>query len=284
MSKFLGNRRIRTFLIFGLVGLRAMAQLPEDTEWNKYNSTYRTPEPFLFSVTTLTREDLKWSVHYSGSYGERVESPFGYEGVSQQIAVKGYLGKQFTVYANAGMGIPHDGKITSMQQVEVIHDFICGEKYKGLRLGIGLGVSNDFSNAKSLLSRVTASYNVSRLKASGNVLFEHTFLDNRDAVDVIMNLGLQYCLIGNLYGGIETVGQDLEGFWDKEEAEGGARLLVGPSLNLAPKRSRFSFSLCGGPVIQATTSQITNQYAIRELPTQSGFILMGRVIYNLSDI
>jgi hypothetical protein len=53
----------------------------------------RTPDPFLFSMTTLTQEDLKWSLNYLSSYGERVDGPFGYDGISQQIGIKGYLGK-----------------------------------------------------------------------------------------------------------------------------------------------------------------------------------------------
>lgn len=276
------NRRTLVILLYGMMCVTAMAQLPSDSEWKSL--TYRTPEPFLFSMTTLTPEDQKWSMHYAGSYGDKVEGPFGYEGVSQQIALKGYLGNKFTVYANAGLGIPSGGKITGAEQVEVLRDFISGEKYKGLRVGIGLGMSNDFSNAKSILGRVAASYDVSRLKASGNVLFEHTFLENRDAVDVIMNFGLQYRLSDNLYGGFETVAQDLEGFWEKDEAEGGAKLLIGPSLNMTPKRSKFSFSLCGGPVIKATNSTVENPYAIRQLPVQSGFIVMGSVIFNLSEI
>ena len=68
--------------------------------------------PFLFSKTTLTPEDLKWSMDYSTSYGERVSGPFGNEGVGQQVGVKGYLGKQFTLYAHAGFAITSDNKVT----------------------------------------------------------------------------------------------------------------------------------------------------------------------------
>ena len=36
----------------------------------------------------------------------------------------------------------------------------------------------------------------------------------------------------------EVIGEDLEGFWEAEGAEGGARLLVGPSIRLAPGPGR----------------------------------------------
>jgi hypothetical protein len=60
--------------------------------------------------------------------------------------------------------------------------------------------------------------------------------------------------------------------------------LIGPSLSMTPKKSKLSFSFCCGPEIHATHSTITNPYAIRELPAQSGFVIMASVIYKLSSI
>jgi hypothetical protein len=36
-----------------------------------------------------------------------------------------------------------------------------------------------------------------------------------------------------VYVGVEMIGEDLEGFWEPNEAEGGARLLIGPSMRVA---------------------------------------------------
>ncbi len=273
------NKKFLAFLVTGILGITVTAQNRDE---NNIFDTRRTPEPFLFSVTTLTPEDLKWSLDYSGNYGERVAMPFGYNGISQQFAVKGYLGKQFTLYANVSMGFHGQDNIASAQQAEIIRNFLGGKKNLGFRVGAGVGVRKDFSNVKSLLSRLTFSYDASRWKAGGNLLFEKALASNRDAVDVITSLGVHYRLINNFYGGFEAVGEDLEGFWDTEEAEGGAKLLIGPSLNLAPRKSRLSFSLSGGPVIYATQNQLTNPEAMRELPSQSGLMLRARVIFNLS--
>ena len=274
------NKLFLSLLISLLIGLTAMAQISEE---NNLYAAKRTPEPFLFSVTTLTPEDLKWSLDYSASYGERVNGPFGYDGIGQQFALKGYLGKRYTLYANAALGFPREDNVSSAQQVEVIHDFIGGKKNLGLRFGVGMGVSRDYINVKSLLSRVTVSYDAPRWKAGGNILFEKAFAANRDNIDVITSIGFHYRLSGNLYGGFETVGEDLEGFWDEEEAEGGAKLLVGPSLNMTTNNSRMSFSVSGGPVFYATRNQVTNPEALRELPSQPGLTLRARVIFNLSQ-
>ncbi len=243
----------------------------------------RSAEPFLFSTTTLTPEDLKWSLDYSSSYGEKVTGPFGQEGVGQQVGVKGYLGKQFTVYAHAAVGNTFSSKVSSAQQVEVIRDFIGGKKIGGLRVGLGLGMRRDYSSTNSILSRATIAYDATRWKTGGNILFEKAIAANRDKIDIISSIGFHYRLKGKFYGGLEAVGEDLEGLWDAEEAEGGAKILIGPSLNMTTKNNRLSFALSGGPVFYATSNPITNNQALRELPNQSGLSLRARVIFNLSN-
>jgi hypothetical protein len=88
--------------------------------------------------------------------------------------------------------------------------------------------------------------------------------------------------LNSLYVGFEALGEDLEGFWEKEEAEGGAKVLVGPSVNLLPNNSRFSFSFSGGPVLYATKSDLSNPNAIRDLPYESGLAVRAMVLFNLS--
>lgn len=275
------NKRITIFFILAVFGLTSTAQNQDDTN---IPTTKGTPESFLFSVSTLTPADIKWSFDYSGSYGERVSGPFGFEGISQQLGIKGYLGNRFTLYANAALGFSGDNNVSSAQRAEVIRNFLGGKKAQGFRLGAGLGVGKDFSNVFSMLSRITLAYKSSRWKTGGNIIFEKAMASNRDAIDVITSLGLHYRLIGEFYGGLEAVGEDLEGFWDEEEAEGGAKLLAGPSFSLTPKKSRLSFSLSGGPVFYATRNQQVNPDAIRELPSQSGLMVRARVIFNLSEV
>ena len=267
------------FLAFILFALFAKGQKPEQ---ELFSVSPRTSEPFLYSVTSLTAQDLHWSFDYSGSYGENVSDAFGYEGVSQQFAVKGYLGKQFTVYANAALGFSGQNEVASAQQIEVLHNFIGGKKATGIALGWGVGARRDFTSVMSILSRGTLSFNTNRWRTNGNMLLEKALASNRDAIDVIFSAGVHYNFAPGFYGGVEAIGEDLEGFWDKEEAEGGAKLLVGPSLNLVPKKSKFSFSISGGPAFYATQNQITNPDAIRELPHGSGLMIKARVVFNLS--
>ena len=265
--------------IFFLIINQTFAQIPEKSELISFK---RTPEPFLFSTTTLTPGDLRWSLDYSTSYGERVSEPFGSVGLGQQFGVKGYLGSRFTLVAHAAFGYAHEKDVTSAQQVEIIRDLVGGNKQQGLRFGLGLGAGRDFSNVTTILSRFTVSYDANRWNTGGNILLEKSFAGYRDKIDVITSFGFHYRFAGNFYGGFETVGEDLEGFWDKEEAEGGAKLLVGPSLNMITNHSRLSFSISGGPVFYATRNEAVNLDPLRELPSQPGLTLRAKISYNLS--
>ena len=273
------TKRTLLLLLSLIFGFESIAQIKDK---DALFLAPRTPEPFLFSKTTLTSSDIPWSIDYSTSYGERVSGQFGFDGVGQQLGLKGYLGKKFTLYGQAAFGFDHDHNVTSAQQAEVIRDFLGGTNVQGFKVGVGVGMSRDFSSVVSLLSRVTVSYDDMNWKAGGNLLLQKSFSANRDAVDIVSSIGFQHRLLGSLYGGFEAVGEDLEGFWDPEEAEGGAKLLVGPSLNMTTKDSKMAFSISGGPVFYATQNQASNPDAIRDLPSQNGLTLRAKVIFNLS--
>jgi len=236
------------------------------------------PQPFLFTINALNPAAHSWSLNYNGGYGQRAVTPLGYNGVDQNIGVKGYLGAKFTFMASMGIGFGTNGDVKSLQQIEALRDFIGGNTSSGFRLGAGLGFRREFNNDKVALSRVTAAYENINWRFGANVRFEKAFDKDRDGVDVISSIGIHRQVSGAFFAGIEAVGQDLEGFWETDEAEGGTRLLVGPSLNFVPASSRFSFTLCGGPIIYATHSAPAyNEFAVRELPTSTGFTMKFNV-------
>ncbi|MGI4019945.1 MAG: hypothetical protein ACRYFA_00420 [Janthinobacterium lividum] len=255
-------------------------QIPQNT---KIPATVNNVQPFLFSVNTLTAAAPAWGLQYSGSYGETALAPFGYNGVDQQLAVKGYLGNRFTLYANAALGFARsDGGVTSAQQAEVLRDVIGGKQLFGPRIGLGFGVSRDFTNVKSIFSRITASFDAASWRFGGNMRFEKAFDRNRDNIDLISSAGFHHRIYKQFFGGVEAVGEDLEGFWEADEAEGGAKLLVGPSINLMPQGSRFSFSLCGGPIFYATKSSVIPSEAVRDLAaSRNGYTVRAQVAFNL---
>ena len=242
------------------------------------NAAMDQPQPFLFTINTLNPAARGWSLNYAGGYGQRTVTPLGYDGVDQNIGFKGYLGAKFTLLASMGIGFGANGDVRSLQQAEVLRDFIGGNTPVGLRIGASLGFRREFNNDKIALSRITAAYENMDWRFGANVRFEKAFDKERDDIDIISSIGIHRQISGEFFGGIEAVGQDLEGFWEADEAEGGARLLVGPSLNYAPAASRFSFTLCAGPIIYATRSTpALDEFAVRELPASNGYTVKFNV-------
>jgi hypothetical protein len=75
--------------------------------------------------------------------------------------------------------------------------------------------------------------------------------------------------MGERFGfGIESIGQDLEGLWDPSEADGGARLLVGPSLHARSRHATWAASLTVGPVLHKAS--VTSPLAAGSPPPSGG--------------
>jgi hypothetical protein len=273
------------FALFTLLLATASVRAQSVTDMRAVNATGRgAVQPFLFSVNTLTGSNAYWAINASTNYAERTSGQFGYDGAAQQIAIKGYLGNRFTFYANANLGFARNGGLNSAQQAEIIHDFVGGRQAYGARFGLGLGANRDFSSVGAVFSRFTASYEAPRWRLGGNLRVEKAFSGSRDGIDLVTSFGFQHRLAGPVFAGFEAMGQDLEGFWEADEAEGGAKLLIGPSINIAPANSRFSFSASGGAVFYATHSMVPGSGAIRDVgntATQNGYTIRAMVSFNL---
>ncbi|ASU35542.1 hypothetical protein [Mucilaginibacter xinganensis] len=273
---------IKKLLFLNLCLLPVLALRAQTINPQFSGTSIAQPQPFLFTLNTLNPAARGWSLNYSGGYGQRTVTPLGYDGVDQNLSVKGYLGNQFTLVASMGVGFGNNGRINSLQQAEVLRDFIGGNSVEGVRVGASLGFRREFNSDKVALSRIAAAFENLKWKLGANVRFEKAFDKNRDNLDVISSIGIHRQISGQLFGGLEAIGQDIEGFWQTDEAEGGARVLIGPSLNYTPPASRFSFTLCGGPIIYATRSVTTlNEFAVRDLPSNNGFTMKFNVGFRL---
>jgi hypothetical protein len=219
--------------------------------------------PFVFTVTTTTpSETERWTVQYDAGYAERTAAPFGYDGLEQRVGIQGSLGAGFTVLGQLGLGMAGQGATHSTQEAEVLKDVLGATR--GVQLASGLGVRREWEGTTVLLGRVALGHRFTRSSVFGNVRFEKPFAKGRDGLDLITSVGWLHRAGGSVHVGVEAIGEDLEGFWDPEEGEGGAKLFAGPSIHLAPASRRFYASLCGGPILYATHSDRTSA-ALRPL-------------------
>jgi hypothetical protein len=88
------------------------------------------------------------------------------------------------------------------------------------------------------------------------MILEKASSPDRDPIDLIVSTGWSHRVTSIMYLGVEAVGQDLEGFWEPNEAEGGARILVGPSIHFLIEP--WKAGVAGGYIFRPTISERTS--------------------------
>jgi hypothetical protein len=223
--------------------------------------------PFVFTLTTTptSPSEQRWTVDYEAGYGKRAAEPFGLDGIGPRLAVRGVLGGGLALLGQAGLRTvgttsPGLGEFTVFKpsnaellnvptaQIELLKDL---RPARGVGLAVGLGVRREWQGPTVLLGRIAVGHSSARSTLFGNVRFERALDKGRDAVDLVTSAGWlrRY---GSVHVGVEAIGEDLEGFWDSAEAEGGAKLFAGPSVHFSRPGRPWSVSLCGGPILYAT--------------------------------
>lgn len=236
---------------------------------------------FLFTVTPGHQTGRPVSlVHADLAYGERLFAGVGPERLEQRIGAQLPLGGRWTLIAQAGVATNSRNAETVAGQAELLVDLL--PRAARTAIAVGLGAMRDYTGTAVALGRVTATMRWPAWALAGNLRLERPLGDGtRDAVDVITTLGAERRVGGAIRLGVETVGEDLEGLFDREEAEGGAKLLLGPTLSIAPARSHWRLLVGGGPVLRLTQSSPVGgaSGAPRDLTTRSGYLVRSSLGY-----
>jgi hypothetical protein len=93
------------------------------------------------------------------------------------------------------------------------------------------------------------SGDIQRLRLAATVHGEHVFSEGRDPLDIMVQAGASYRVIGDFRAGIEYVGQDLEETFSPG-AEGGSRHFLGPIASLQLFDDRLT--MVAGPSVGLT--------------------------------
>lgn len=239
--------------------------------------------PFLFSISTPPSDEQHVTVHVDAGFGERPFDLVGGDRPEQRFGVQASLGNGLTVLGRVGISMDQGDTRTS-QQGELLYNVARSPAHQG-SVAIGLGMRHEVGGVNVLLGRVIAGRHFDAWRLDGNVVFEKPFSTNRDSVDVVTTFGVARRLTSAMHVGIEVIGEDLEGFWEADEAEGGARLLAGPSIRIAPRSARWQVSAAGGPVVHATRSPVISD-ATRSLPltNRDGYAIRASLTYSLSKM
>jgi len=217
--------------------------------------------PFLFSVSTATEEKPALRFDYDLGVGERAFQSDIANQPEQRIGVQGSYGRLTFL---GRLGISDTGSsYQSSQSAEALISVV--RPSSAIALAAGGGVLHEADGGNVLLARVVAGREAEAWRLYGNVLFQKPFSSARDSLDLITSVGWAAKLSDAVALGAEAIGEDLEGFWDTQEAEGGARLLVGPSLHVSPRGHRWQLIATGGPMFHPADTGRASA-AFRDLP------------------
>ncbi len=222
--------------------------------------------PFIFSVATGTSPASttpQIRMDYELGLGDSAFHQQASSGPEQRVGVHATMGR-LTFIGHVGLS-KDTGAYQSSQQGEVLVS-LWPRAGSRLALAAGGGLLHEAGGANVLLSRVVAGYEGASTRAYANLLLQKPLAAGRDAVDVITSVGWSARVTSSLAVGLEAVGEDIEGFWNPDEAEGGSRLLVGPSLHLAPSGKTWQLSVAAGPTFHPTAVTGNSTTAVRDLP------------------
>jgi len=234
----------------------------------------------LFTVAPKQTTEGDLYFNYDSGYGVRAIRPFGEEGVEQRVGVVYGLTPTLSLLSTAG-GVIEEGSgfRVGAAQVELFADLFSQEKTI-LNLSAGAGFLREYGGVNVLMARFAAGRNFEKWQLNGNMVLEKPFEENRDAFDVITTFSTAWHALKKLHVGFDLIGEDLEGFWDEEEAEGGAKMMFGPTLYYHPT-DKMHLRLGGGPIYYLTSNTPTSQAPRILPPGDSGYAVRFSMIYGI---
>lgn len=240
--------------------------------------------PFLFSLVPHPVMGPAWSMFGDVGYGHHLFAALGPEALEQRVGVDVRLGSRITVVAAASWASNQENPSQVTGQLEVLENL--APNSRGAVFAVGLGAMRDYSATAVALGRLIGGWRWRRAEVVGNIRLEHPLGDGtgsapRDGLDFNTSVGFLHDLLPGVRVGIESVAEDLEGLVESDEAEGGAKLMVGPTVHIGQPASRWSAGLSAGPVLRLSRSNVPNlSGASRELTQPNGFVFRTSVSYS----
>lgn len=212
------------------------------------------PEAFAFSESSL---------------GDPGASRLVGDGLEQRFGFQARIGKRFTVLASALVPVAEDTRGGTTGRAEVLVDVLArGDGSSGFTIAAGGGAQREPGGVNVLLARAVFDLTRPRFRTTANMVIEKPLADGRDAVDALTSLGVGFRLGPRFDAGLELLAEDLEALWEADEAEGGARMMIGPSLHYRTS-GRLEANLAGGPIFLLRGTRGGSD-ALRALGNRSG--------------
>jgi len=229
----------------------------------------QTASAFLFASQPSSTQPTSMAALDAG-FNERAFEPVAGERWEQRANALLTLNSLVAINGQLGFARTPNGETQLAQQFEVLTTPLA---HGAFSLGANVGWRHEYTGANVGLLRLVGARGTARSSIAADLLLEHPYAAGRDGLDVITTVGASRALSSRVWLGVEAVGSDLEGFFDREEAEGGATLLVGPSVAIG-LAERWRLVVGGGPVLRVTNNAAPTPMGVSPLaPQRSGYVL-----------
>ncbi len=190
---------------------------------------------FLYSSNYATPARREINLQYKIDYNRRACVKCGEKDVDKINNLQQWIGLESGLTDNLSLsafGIMTYGVEDNVMRTD---SFYLGGKYRigesgllPLDAGLTFGYLQETGGIPVIQAGGILSKESGEINFTSNVLFEKAFEKGRDDIDMFITAGFSYEISEWLRTGIEYAGQDLEDLWEEEEAEGGARHIIGP--------------------------------------------------------
>ncbi|HVZ21195.1 MAG TPA: hypothetical protein VG871_09055 [Vicinamibacterales bacterium] len=205
-----------------------------------------------FAGAARAQQTHAFSIETGGEGGASTRAPlamFAGKQLDPMSGVEAAFGRITVVALEDSRVVRGDGRQSRQAEwfAEVWHS------RAGARVAVGSGVRRESTGANVALTRVVAEAPMLAGALVGNVALERPFAAGRDPLDVITTVAYSRRIGAVVSIGAEGLLQDVEGFWNPLEAEGGARLFLGPSVDLALPAEGWRLHVTGGRDMRASS-------------------------------
>ncbi|MBI5479246.1 MAG: hypothetical protein HY906_10335 [Deltaproteobacteria bacterium] len=186
-------------------------------------------------------QPMSVTAQYELGYGSRESRTFTQVGIEQGARLRFQPWQRFGVEAFGGVVLDagSGGYRSFAASVEGLGRVLIQSRHH-LNLDLGAGYIYDYRGDHVPRLRLTLGRSFGRLDLSLSALLEIPVGGvGRDGVDVITTVAASYRVVARLRLGFEVAAEDLEGLTGRNEAEGGAKLLCGPTLAITLPHGLF---------------------------------------------
>jgi hypothetical protein len=203
----------RTAIVIGALLLAPVARAEPD-------------EPYLYQRVGAVPQSAR--VEAETAIGTREVRPFGESGIEQSVRGRARIVPWLAADLRAGVVLDADG-VAGGSVLGALEARVLDAEVHPLGIALAAGGGVDARGDPVLRGQLVLAS--PRRSLHGAILgaLEVPLAADRDAVDLIVGMVGSVAAGSRVRVGIELLAEDLEGFWEAEEAEGGARLLGGPT-------------------------------------------------------